>query len=121
MEIMESGKHNATYKNNTLAQIGDSVLDLIITEYGFSQGKGKQDIYAKRQRDATNKRLFSIVKSKDLTQFCYHKNYFYKDAPEEDRVSTGKHDSILEAIIGAIYLDGGLDKAREWTLNHVLS
>ena len=121
IEIQESGKNNATYRNDTLAQIGDAVLDLILTEQSISQGKGKKEIDDRRQTMAKNEHLFSISKSKDLKQFCYHKKYFYGDAPQEDRVSAGNHDSIVEAIIGAIYFDGGLDQAREWVLKTVLN
>ena len=121
LEIEGAGENNATYKNDSLAQIGDAVLDLIIVERGFGKGKTKREIDHERQLQATNKQLHSITESKGLSQFCYHENYFYNDAPQHDRVSAGTHDAIVEAIIGAIYLDGGLDKAREWILKNVLS
>lgn len=121
LETENAGKNNATYKNDTLAQIGDAVLDLIIVERGFSEGKDKGTIDGERQLNANNDRLFSFVTSKELQQFCYHKNHFYKDAPNHDQVSVGSHDSIVESIIGAIYLDGGLEKARDWIMKNVLT
>ena len=121
LENEKAGSNNKTYKNDTLAQIGDSVLDLVIAECGFSEGKGKKDIDDERQSNANNKLLSNIVTSKDLRQFCYHKNHFYNDAPKDGQVSSGNHDSIVEAIIGAIYLDGGFDKARKWIIENVLN
>lgn len=114
-----SGKNNATYQNDTLAQIGDTVLDLILCEYGFSEGIGKYKIDELRKDKAGNKKLAQITSDR-FEAFCYHRSYFYKDAPKEKQVSCGAHDSIVEAIIGAIYLDGGLNEARKWIYTNFL-
>ena len=111
---------NASYQNDTLAQIGDSVLDLVIIERGFADGKNKKKIDDNRQKNAKNTRLKSFLDERALQQFCYHEKYFYNDAPKNDQVSSGKHDAIVEAIIGAIYLDGGLEEARSWITKNIL-
>ena len=120
IDIANAGKNNKTYMNDTLAQIGDAVLDTIISERYFAEGKTKKDIDDIRQRLAKNDKLFSITNKKSLISFCYHERYFHDEAPKEDQVSAGKHDAILEAIIGAIYLDGGMDKARQWIYGNVM-
>ena len=117
IEVEKAGKNNATYKNDTLAQLGDVILDFVIIERGFSKGYSKQQIDDQRKGVGKNERLYDFVKSKKLQRFCYHQKHFYGDARKEDQVSSGHHDSIVEAIIGAIYLDGGLDKTREWICN----
>lgn len=112
-------KNNDTYKNDTLAQIGDAVLDLIFVEYGFSDGKTKKEIDDLRQKEGKNEKL-SVITEKKFKQYCYHQTHFYKNAPREKQVACSKHDSVVEAIIGAIYLDGGLNKARKWIYTNLL-
>ena len=115
-----AGKNNRTYMNDTLAQIGDAILDTIISERYFAEGKNKKDIDDIRQHLGKNDNLFSITSQKSLISFCYHERYFHDEAPKEDQVSAGKHDAILEAIIGAIYLDGGIAKARQWIYENIM-
>ena len=67
-----------------------------------------------------NKNLFSITTQKSLITFCYHEQFFCDEVPMEYQVATGSHDSIVEAIIGAIYLDRGLDKARQWIYKNII-
>lgn len=121
IDISNAGKNNKTYMNDTLAQVGDAILDTIISERYFAEGKSKKDIDDIRQRLAKNGNLFSITSQKSLISFCYHERYFHDEAPKEDQVSAGKHDAILEAIIGAIYLDGGIDKARQWIYENIMA
>lgn len=109
-----------TYKNDTLAQVGDAILDTIIVEKGFVDRKSKEDIDKSRKRLANNEELYSITKDKDLTRFCYHDRCFHDEAKNDCQVSVGKHDAIVEAIIGAIYFDGGIDKARSWIYKNII-
>ena len=118
--IPKSGKRNKTYMNDTLAQIGDAILDTIISERYFAEGKSKKDIDDIRQRLAKNDNLFSITSQKSLISFCYHERFFHDEALEEYQVAAGSHDSIAEAIIGAIYLDGGIAKARQWIYENIM-
>ena len=115
-----AGKNNRTYMNDTLAQIGDAILDTIISERYFAEGKNKKDIDDIRQHLGKNDNLFSITSQKSLISFCYHERYFYDEAPKEDQESAGSHDSIVEAVIGAIYLDGGIAKARQWIYENIM-
>ena len=120
IDIANAGKNNKTYMNDTLAQVGDAILDTIISERYFAEGKSKKDIDDIRQRLAKNDNLFSILTKKSLISFCYHESRFHDDAPLELQVAAGSHDSIVEAIIGAIYLDGEIAKAREWIYENIM-
>jgi ribonuclease-3 len=115
------GKNNRTYKNDTLAQVGDAILDTIISERYFAEQKTKKEIDDLRQCLGKNENLFSITTEKNLISFCYNEQYFYEEAPEECKVAAGNHDATLEAIIGAIYLDGGMDKARIWIYENIIA
>ena len=120
IDIANAGKNNKTYMNDTLAQVGDAILDTIISERYFAEGKSKKDIDDIRQRLANNDNLFSILTKKSLISFCYHESHFHDNAPSELQVAAGSHDSIVEAIIGAIYLDGGIAKARQWIYENIM-
>ena len=39
---------------------------------------------------------------------------------KDDKVSVKEHDAVIEAIIGAIFLDGGFDKVKLWVEEHIL-
>lgn len=108
------GKHNKTYKNDTLAQLGDAVLDLIVIEEGMAQGLQKGKIDQQRQALLNNLSFHSETDERNFGQYCYHETHFYDDAPEEKKVAVSSHDSVIEAITGAIYLDGGMEAARKW-------
>lgn len=109
------------YKNESLAQIGDFVLTLMLAEFYFSQGKGKKEIQSKREEISRNTNLYKFSERYGLMDFCYHEFCFYNsNCLDHEKVSVNQHDSIVEAIIGAIYLDSGLDKAREWIHERLL-
>ena len=120
IDMPDAGKNNKTYMNDTLAQVGDTILDTIITERYFAEEKSKKDIDDIRQHLANNDNLFSISTKKSLSSFCYHESHFHDNAPPEHKVAVGRHDSIVEAIIGAIYLDGGIAKARQWIYENIM-
>ena len=101
--------------------VGDAILDLVVFELGFSKRKTKKEIDADRRQLGENDRLYSITNSLRLKEFCYHESNFYYDAPTYNKVAVGQHDSVVEAIIGAIYLDRGLPKAREWIYKNVIN
>ena len=113
-------KKDDGYANDTLAQVGNDVLDLIISLVGFSNGKSKGEIDKDRQKFGNNKFLFNILKENEWEKFCYHKTHFYNDSPGNNKVSVKGHDSVIEAIIGAIYLDGGFDEVKLWVEEHIL-
>ena len=120
IDIANAGKHNKTYMNDTLAQVGDAILDTIIAERYFAEGKNKRDIDDIRKHLGENDNLFSISTKKSLISFCYHESHFHDNAPSDYQVAAGSHDSIVEAVIGAIYLDGGIAEARQWIYENIM-
>ena len=120
IDIEGAGKKNKTYMNDTLAQVGDAILDLILVESYFKKGKNKKEIDDARKNCGNNSNLFNFTIANGFVQFCYNDKYFHGEAPLEEQVAAGNHDSIVEAIIGAIYLDAGIDAAREWISKNIL-
>ena len=50
----------------------------------------------------------------DLQQFAYNDQYFFEEAPEDQKLPDLKQDVYIKAIIGAIYLDRGLKYCKKW-------
>ncbi len=106
--------------NERLEFLGDAVLELISSEFLFFKHQKTQEGELTRMRS-------SVVCEPSLA-FCAREiglgDYLLLGKGEE--VTGGrKRDSVtsdaLEALIGAIYLDGGFASAKEFILNYVLN
>ncbi len=100
--------------------LGDAVLELITSEFLFEENQNLSEGQLTKMRS-------SLVCEPSLA-FCARElelgDYMFLGRGEE---STGgrERDSILadvcEALIGAIYLDGGFENAKKFVFSHVLS
>jgi ribonuclease-3 len=105
--------------NERLELLGDSVLGLVVTESLFHRFPEKEE------GDLTM--IKSLLVSRKVLCTCCHNMRIgkYILLSESEEHSGGRErPSILadafEAIIGAIYLDGGLSAAREFIEDHLL-
>ena len=106
-----SHRSHGLSNNERLEFLGDAVLTLIVTDYLF-----KRFIYA---REGVLSRLRArLVRGGHLSRCALEIGLgdFLRLGPGEMRSGGHRRDSILEnafeALIGAIYLDGGLEEAR---------
>ncbi|UCD44746.1 MAG: hypothetical protein JSV27_11645 [Candidatus Bathyarchaeota archaeon] len=99
--------------NKKLAQIGDSVLDLIllVSEYRnpSSEPKSMDDLRKKEGKKRTNQKL--LKKDYELTQFLLNSDY---EQNSQSIIGRERSDAYMEAIIGAIYLTKGLYEAKKF-------
>lgn len=100
--------------------LGDAVLELVSSEFLFCEYEGK------REGELTKMRA-SMVCEPSLA-FCARDlelGEFLLLGKGEENTGGRKRDSItsdaMEAVIGAIYLDGGMEKAKEFIYRFVLS
>ncbi len=99
----------ATSHNERLEFLGDSVLSLILSEYLFDKGLDEAAMSRARAHLSRGSELAKAATELELG------NYLHIGKGEE---STGgrRKESILagalEAVLGAVYLDGGHDEAR---------
>lgn len=99
--------------------LGDAVLELISSEFLY-------DKYPQSPEGGLSKKRASMVCEPSLAICARSMNlgkYIFFGKGEE--IAGGREkDSILadvtEAVLGAIYLDSGLDNAREYVYKHVL-
>lgn len=104
--------------NERLEFLGDSVLGFITAEYLFEHYKNKQEgeLTKKRANAVCEKTLFEYAEKIDLG------NQILLGRGEEH--TGGRHrpsvvSDAFEAVIAAIYLDGGIENAKKFVLPFV--
>ena len=109
---------NFEHNNQRLEFLGDAVLSFVVAEYLYNhyQDKAEGELTKIRARVVCEKSLLNVARKINLG------NYVLLGKGEE--MSGGrKRRSILadtvEAVIGAIYLDQGYEKANSKTLSLV--
>ena len=106
--------------NERLEFLGDAVLELISSEYFFEKYKDKPegDLTKLRARFVCESALSYIANSLELGSYLLL-------GKGENATGGRKRASLLsdalEAVIGAIYLDGGFANAKEFILTYILS
>ncbi len=111
-------RQNVRQSNERLEFLGDSVLGFITAEYYYSQFKAypEGDLTKLRAAMVCEKSLCVFARELDLGSYLLL---------GKGEICTGGRDrpSILadafEALIAAIYLDGGIDEARRFVLRYV--
>jgi len=103
--------------NETLEFLGDAVLDLVIGHHlmtGFP-GLGEGDLSTTRAQMVSEQGLYRVARDLDLGQWL-------RLGKGEERSGGRDKSSILadalEALLAAVYLDGGFDAARDVVLKH---
>ena len=113
-------RHEGLKDNERLEFLGDAVLEIISSEYLFYN-------YPDMAEGEMTKLRASIVCEPTLA-LCTHEislgSYLFLGKGEE-RTGGRNRDSIVsdatEALLGAIYLDGGFANAKEFVLNFILN
>jgi ribonuclease-3 len=113
-------RHHASVSNERMEFLGDSVLNLIVGEYLYRH-------FPRAEEGELTKVRSRLVNRKALAAYgkAIHLADFILTSPSAAG-SLGKgHDTItadcFEAVIAAIYLDGGIDAARGFVERRALS
>ena len=112
--IIEALTHKSfkkPYNNERLEFLGDAVLDLIVGEFLFKKfPDADEGILSKIRASLVNESGFALLaRTIDLGSYIFLSN------AEENNEGRGKPSLLsnaFEAIIGAIYLEAGLEKSR---------
>lgn len=108
------GRHS----NERLEFLGDSVLSIIVSEHLFKHFKHlpEGELTKIRASLVCEKALFEFSKQIDLGSFIFL-------GRGEENTGGRKRPSIVsdafEAVIAAVYLDGGMETAREYVLGFI--
>lgn len=107
--------HSSKSENNyeRLEFLGDSILDFLVGEYFFKNcqdGEGKLTVL--RSQYVSENYLSKIFDNLKLEKYVkLGKSY-------QGEISKAIKGDVVEAILAAIYLDGGLDKAKAFISNN---
>lgn len=110
---------NGTSSNERLEFLGDSVLSIIVADYLYAQ-------FPNLPEGELTKLRASLVCEKSLCGFSRELELgkFLKLGHGEDKGGGRERDSILadafEAVLAAVYLDGGMEAARNHAMRFVL-
>ena len=114
--ILEKALTHKSYNNNTnnekLEFLGDRVLGLIISETLLNKyPEEKEGIIDKKFANLVNKNTCSLIAKKiNLKKYILLGSSHNKLERSSDKITS----DCLEAIVGAIYLDGGLKFAKKF-------
>ncbi|MBN2767795.1 MAG: ribonuclease III [Campylobacterales bacterium] len=111
IEALTHRSYKKPYNNERLEFLGDAVLDLIVGEFLFHKFENSDEgILSKIRASIVNENGFAkLAKSIDLGSYIYL-------SPAEENNNGRDKPSLLsnafEALIGAIYLEAGLEKSK---------
>ncbi len=114
-EALTHRSYKKEFNNERLEFLGDAVMDLIVGEYLFRLfPKAEEGILSKLRAALVNEDSFTkLAKRINLGEFLFL-------SPAEENNNGREKPSILssafEAIMGAIYLESGFEKAKEVAL-----
>ncbi len=106
--------------NERLEFLGDAVLGLIVAETLFTKFRDKGEGYLTKVRSQIVKRetLAEISDKLNLKEVILYDTRFIKTY--RNGLNSISSDAI-EALIGAIYLDAGLDEATKFIKKHIIN
>ena len=112
IEALTHKSYKKPYNNERLEFLGDAVLDLIVGEYLYAKFPDSDEgVLSKIRASLVNESGFTkLARAIDLGA------YIYLSAAEENNDGRNKPSLLsnaFEALIGAIYLEAGLSKARD--------
>lgn len=105
--------------NERLEFLGDAVLELVSSEYLYTKypQMGEGEMSKKRASMVCEPSLAKCARGLELPG-CLRLGH------GEEQMGGREKDSIIsdamEAVIGAVFLDGGFDQARQLVLDHIL-
>jgi ribonuclease-3 len=112
IEALTHKSYKKPYNNERLEFLGDAVLDLIVGEYLFKKfPNSNEGILSKIRASLVNESGFAL-----LARAINLGEYMYLSLAEENNNGRDKPSLLsnaFEAIIGAIYLEAGLEKAKD--------
>ncbi len=115
--FVNENKHLTSTHNERLEFLGDAILELMVSDFLF------------RQKPTHKEGDLSALRSKlvDATSCCHFVHHLqvgrYLLLGKGETMNEGKgrdtiYADLFEAILGAIYLDGGIEKAIEFFFGH---
>lgn len=101
--------------NGRLEYLGDSILNFIVAEHLYANNAGDEGILTEsRKALVCETPLAEAVKNMDLLKYYRLGNGAKKSLSDFGDKPTS---DVFESVLGAIYLDGGMDCARAFVMS----
>ncbi len=115
--IHSSLSHRGLDHNERLEFLGDSVLETVICEHLFRTFPELPEGRLSEIRSVvvSSSSLFKIASKLDLDKYCRVSH----GLKQQDQIPNSILANMVEALIAAVYLDGGLEAARSFILDHL--
>lgn len=108
-----SNEKRGEKNNERLEFLGDSVLGFVVTDYLFRRGNDDEGCMTEYKQ--------ALVSFKPLSTACKRlKLHNYLLIGENVTITEKLQENLMESVIGALYLDGGLEKAREFIYKNII-
>ncbi|NPA29281.1 MAG: ribonuclease III, partial [Epsilonproteobacteria bacterium] len=115
VEALTHKSYKKPYNNERLEFLGDAVLDLVVGEYLYEKfPKAKEGELSKMRASLVNEAGF-----KKLADALRLGEYIFISPAEENNKGREKPSLLsnaFEAVMGAVYLESGLDEVRRITI-----
>lgn len=100
--------------------LGDAILEFVITEYLYNKYPNASEGTLTKYRSIIVKgsHLSFVAKKINLGKYLYLSKGEYKNNGQE---KTTILENAMEALIGAIYLDQGMEKVKKFISTYILS
>lgn len=116
--INEHKKHQINH-NERLEFLGDAVLELVVTDYLFRNFDNPEgEMTAWRSALVKTESLADVAERLDIGQYLLMSR---GEAKSGGRTRMALLANMVEAIIGAIYMDKGYDAASAFITKHIIS
>ena len=108
-------KNGQLINNERLEFLGDAILDAIIADYLYEKFPGKDEGFLTQLRS-------KIVKRKQLNKLAYNLGVssFLVSNTNSQQTRVNLLGNAFEALIGAIYLDKGYRRTRNFVIRKIL-
>lgn len=108
------GEDRSVYTNGRYAALGDTVMRMLVADELFSTGKTMEEIYKHKNSASNSVFLCDIDLKLGLYRYAYNNYGFPSDSIFTGHAPIPARDLYVDAIVGAIYKDRGLEYTREW-------
>ena len=103
--------------NELLEFFGDSILEFVVTEYLYKNGRGDEGkLTVERAEVVSKKPLLTAVLKLGLYEFVL----LGKGLENNNRLEEKLYSSIYEALVAGIYIDGGIIAAKNFIKNTLI-
>ena len=121
VSLLEQALTHQSYANDNnlssyerLEFLGDAVIELIVSDYIYHEFKFDAGVSTKLRASLVSTEYLCKVSNKlDLTTLVLKS----KSLPQLGKKNTA---DLFESLIGAVYLDGGLEVAKRIIYNHII-